>query len=301
MDQAQHLSASRLSNAWAELQAHARDQQPLNADAYRLAFADPEFLLRRETRGIRMQLEMLKPELIQHEQGIENTVVVFGSARFPAPETASASLAAAEANLVHAKTGNDPAALNQAENALLLAKRHMRNAHYYDQARMFARLVAAHSQSLPLAQQLFICTGGGPGIMEAANRGAHELGAPTVGLNIVLPHEQSGNKYITPSLNFKFHYFALRKMHFMMRAKALVAFPGGFGTLDELFEVVTLIQTGKAKALPIVLFGSNYWKRLINFDVLIEEGAISTDDVKLVEYVDEPQAAWDHIKKFYQL
>ena len=287
MDQTQDLSASRLSNAWAELQAHARDEKPLNADAYRLAFADPEFLLRRETRGIRMQLEMLKPELSQHEQGIENTVVVFGSARFPAPEQAKTAMAVAEKS-------SDAA-------ALALAQRHMRNAHYYDQARLFARLVAAHSQPLPRAKQLFICTGGGPGIMEAANRGAHELGAPTVGLNIVLPHEQSGNPYITPSLNFKFHYFALRKMHFMMRAKALVAFPGGFGTLDELFEVITLVQTGKAKPLPIVLFGSDYWKRLINFDVLIEEGAISPKDLNLFHYVDEPQAAWDIIKKFYDL
>ena len=302
MDQTQDLSASRLSNAWAELQAHARDQQPLDADAYRLAFADPEFLLRRETRGIRMQLEMLKPELSQHEQGIENTVVVFGSARFSAPETAHASLAAAQANLAKITAAEaDTASLKDAQDALMVAERHTRNAYYYDQARLFARLVAAHSNALPLAEQLFICTGGGPGIMEAANRGAHELGAPTVGLNIVLPHEQSGNKYITPSLNFKFHYFALRKMHFLMRAKALVAFPGGFGTLDELFEVITLVQTGKSKPLPIVLFGSAYWKRLINFDVLIEEGAISPKDLDLFHYVDEPQAAWDIIRKFYAL
>ena len=302
MDQTQDLSVSRLANAWAELQAHASDVQPLDADAYRLAFADPEFLLRRETRGIRFQLEMLKPDLGQSEQGIESTVVVFGSARFPAPETASASLAAAQANLAKINAAvADSAALLDAQDAVLVAERQTRNACYYDQARMFARLVAAHSNALPLADQLFICTGGGPGIMEAANRGAHELGAPTIGLNIVLPHEQSGNQYITPSLNFKFHYFALRKMHFMMRAKALVAFPGGFGTLDELFEVVTLVQTGKAKALPIVLFGSSYWKRLINFDVLIEEGTISPQDLKLFHYVDEPQEAWDIIKTFYQL
>ena len=302
MDQTQDLSASRLANAWAELQAHARDGSALDPDAYRLAFADPEFLLRRETRGIRMQLEMLKPEMGQHEQGIENTVVVFGSARFPAPETASASLHAAQDNLAKIKASKpDTEALRDAQDALLVAERHTRNAHYYDQARLFARLVATHSQPLAHAKQLFICTGGGPGIMEAANRGAHELGAPTVGLNIVLPHEQSGNKYITPSLNFKFHYFALRKMHFLMRAKALVAFPGGFGTLDELFEVITLVQTGKSKPLPIVLFGTDYWKRLINFDVLIEEGAISPKDLNLFHYVDEPQAAWDIIAKFYDL
>ena len=302
MDQTQDLSASRLANAWAELQAHSRDGSALDSDAYRLAFADPEFLLRRETRGIRFQLEMLKPDLGQQEQGIESTVVVFGSARFPSPETANASLLAAQTNLAKISADDaDSAALSDAQNALMVAERHTRNAFFYDQARLFARLVAAHSNPLPPAQQLFICTGGGPGIMEAANRGAHELGAPTVGLNIVLPHEQSGNKYITPSLNFKFHYFALRKMHFMMRAKALVAFPGGFGTLDELFEVITLVQTGKAKALPIVLFGTDYWKRLINFDVLIEEGAISPQDVKLFHYVDEPQAAWDIIARFYAL
>jgi uncharacterized protein (TIGR00730 family) len=302
MDQTQDLSARRLSNAWAELQAQARDGQTLDADAYRLAFADPEFLLRRETRGIRMQLEMLKPELIQHAQGIQSTVVVFGSARFPAPETANASMMAAQANLATiSAAGNNTEALRDAQDALRVAERHLRNARYYDQARLFARLVAAHSQPLPHDKQLFICTGGGPGIMEAANRGAHELGAPTVGLNIVLPHEQSGNKYITPSLNFKFHYFALRRMHFMMRAKALVAFPGGFGTLDELFEVITLVQTGKAKPLPIVLFGSDYWKRLVNFDLLIEEGVISPKDLNLFHYVDEPQDAWDIIRKFYAL
>ena len=302
MQQTQDLSASRLSNAWSELQAHARDEEPLNADVNRLAFADPEFLLRRETRGIRMQLEMLKPELIQQAQGIENTVVVFGSARFPAPETARASLHAARDNLTKINTGEvDAQALGHAQDAVMVAERHIRNAHYYDQARLFARLVAAHSQPLPHDKQLFICTGGGPGIMEAANRGAHELGAPTVGLSIVLPHEQAGNPYITPSLNFKFHYFALRKMHFLMRAKALVAFPGGFGTLDELFEVITLVQTGKSKPLPIVLFGSDYWKRLINFDVLVEEGAISPKDLSLFHYVDEPQAAWDIITRFYDL
>ena len=306
MDQTEDLSGSRLADAWAELQAHARDAAPLESDAYRLAFADPEFLLRRETRGIRFQLEMLKPDLGQHEQVIESTVVVFGSARFPAPEQASAALKAAESNLAHINIaeGNGPDSapdLQTARDALEVARRHMRNAHYYDQARLFARLVAGHSNPRPVSEQLFICTGGGPGIMEAANRGAQEMGAPTVGLNIVLPHEQSGNPYVSPSLNFKFHYFALRKMHFMMRAKALVAFPGGFGTLDELFEVITLVQTGKSRPVPIILFGSDYWKRLVNFDVLIEEGAISPDDLKLFQYVDDPQVAWDAIKTFYKL
>jgi uncharacterized protein (TIGR00730 family) len=283
----QQVTERRLADAWAELQNHSSQGHTLEADAYRLAFADPEFLLRRETRGIRFQLEMLKPDLDQTEQGIENTVVVFGSARFPDPETAQAALN-------KARTSGDEVALN-------LAQRHMRNAHYYDQARLFARLVADFSSHRRLEERLFICTGGGPGIMEAANRGAHEMGAPNVGLNIALPHEQSGNRFITPTLSFKFHYFALRKMHFMMRAKALVAFPGGFGTLDELFEVITLVQTRKSKPVPIVLFGSDYWKRLFNFEVLIEEGAISPEDMKLITYVDTPEDAWEAIRAFYSL
>lgn len=287
MEQNQDLSEDRLANAWAELQALSNDTAPLRPDANRLAFADPEFLLRRETRGIRFQLEMLKPEIDQRALGVENTIVVFGSARFPAPEQASAALKLAE-------QGGD-------EEALALARRHVRNAHYYDQARLFARIVATYSNPRPASEQLFICTGGGPGIMEAANRGAQEMGALNVGLNIVLPHEQSANPYISPSLNFKFHYFALRKMHFMMRAKALVAFPGGFGTLDELFEIITLVQTKKAKPVPIILFGSEYWKRLFNFEVLIEEGAIKREDLDLFQYVDDPQAAWDAIKTFYEL
>ncbi len=287
MQSTQDLKENRLADAWAELQSHADNGNPLEANAYRLAFADPEFLLRRETRGIRFQLEMLKPDMEQQSQGIENTIVVFGSARFPAPEQAEQALKLAR------DTGD--------ARALLLAERHARNARYYDQARLFARLVATYSKPRPPPEQLFICTGGGPGIMEAANRGANEMGALTVGLNIALPHEQSSNPYVSPSLSFKFHYFALRKMHFMMRAKALVAFPGGFGTLDELFEVITLVQTRKAKPVPIILFGSDYWKRLFNFEVLVEEGAISPEDLTLFQYVDDPQVAWDAIKKFYQL
>ena len=281
------LSTRTLADAWADLKAHADAGLPLQADAYRLAFADPEFLLRRETRGIRFQLEMLKPDLEQQEQGVTNTIVVFGSARFPSPETAQARLDAARAS-------GDATALQGAE-------RDMRNAQRYDQARQFGRLVAEHSRHLSHSERLYICTGGGPGIMEAANRGAHEAGALNVGLNIALPHEQSGNPYISPSLCFKFHYFALRKMHFMMRAKALVAFPGGFGTLDELFEILTLVQTGKSEPVPVVLHGSSFWKRLINFDLLIEEGVISPADTELFSFVDTPEDAWEAIQSFYRL
>ncbi len=281
------LQDSRLANAWAELHNYAVAGNPLHADSYRLAFADPEFMLRRETRGIRFQLELLKPELEQADQGIEHTVVVYGSARFVAPEDAAEQLAEAQAS-------GDAERIARAERAV-------KNAYYYDQARRFARHVAEYSQTRPPAERLYICTGGGPGIMEAANRGAHDVGAPNIGLNITLPHEQSGNKYITPSLSFKFHYFALRKMHFMMRAKALVLFPGGFGTLDELFEVLTLVQTGKAKAAPIVLFGSEFWKRLINFDALVEQGTISQGDLKLFHYCDDPAEAWAIVRAFYEL
>ena len=287
MTEPQRLSEPRQADARAALQNHSVPGSALEADAYRLAFADPEFLMRRETRGIRLQLEMLKPDLDQSEQGIENTIVVFGSARFVSPEQAQTLLREALAS-------------GDAE-ALLVAHRQVRNARYYDQARLFSQRVAEYSAHHRGEERLFIATGGGPGIMEAANRGAHEMGAPSVGLNIALPHEQQPNPYVTPNLSFKFHYFAMRKMHFMMRAKALVAFPGGFGTLDELFEVITLVQTGKAKPVPIVLFGSDYWRRLLNVDLMVDEGVISQQDLKLFSYVDEPLAAWEVIRAFYDL
>jgi uncharacterized protein (TIGR00730 family) len=183
----------------------------------------------------------------------------------------------------------------------LKAQAALRNAEYYEKARTFAQLVAKSSSCLPADEKLFICTGGGPGIMEAANRGAQESGAPSVALNIALPHEQHPNPYVTPDLSFKFHYFALRKMHFMMRAKALVAFPGGFGTLDELFEVMTLVQTHKARPVPILLFGTEFWQRLVNMNVLVQEGTISPEDLSLFHYVDTPEAAWQVICDFYAL
>ncbi len=281
------LADTRLADAWADLQAYAVRGLPLQPDANRLAFADPEFLLRRETRGLRFQLEMLKPDLAQQAQGIDNTIVVFGSARFRSPQAAAQAQSDAIA-------GGDLKAIAD-------ATRDVRNSVYYAQAREFGRLVAHDSQGKPRQEHMFIATGGGPGVMEAANRGAQDAGALTVGLNIALPQEQLPNPYVTPTLSFRFHYFALRKMHFMMRAKALVAFPGGFGTLDELFEVITLVQTGKAKPVPIVLFGSSYWKRLINFDALVEEGVVSESDLTLFSYADEPQLAWNRIRDFYGL
>ncbi|MBK7313593.1 TIGR00730 family Rossman fold protein [Candidatus Aalborgicola defluviihabitans] len=287
MDTSKNLDERTMMDAWAYIQAQADAGIPLKPNAYRLAFGDPEFLLRRETRGIRLQLELLKPDLDQAEMGIESTIVVYGSARFSAPEEAQALLQAAQAS------GDAP--------AIALAQRHMRNAHFYEQARRFGHIVATHSKTKSPKERMYICTGGGPGIMEAANRGASEASVPTLGLNIALPHEQQANPYVTPELSFKFHYFAMRKMHFMMRGKAMVAFPGGFGTLNELFEVITLVQTKKSVPVPIVLFGKDYWKRLINMDALVEEGAISAEDLNLFHYTDDPQEAWEIIREFYKL
>jgi len=287
MQSTQNLKESSLPHAWADLQAEAKSSDWMEPEAHRLAFADPEFLLRRETRGIRFQLEMLKPDLAQAEAGIEHTVVVFGSARFLDRAAALAQLQAAEQG-------------GQAQD-IANAQAQVRNAEHYENARLFAQLVARSCVCLPDDEKLYICTGGGPGIMEAANRGAQEAGAPSVALNIALPHEQHPNPYVTPDLSFKFHYFALRKMHFMMRAKALVAFPGGFGTLDELFEVMTLVQTRKARPVPILLFGTTFWQRLIDMDVLVQEGTISPEDLKLFHYVDTAEDAWQVICDFYAL
>jgi len=277
----------RLAEAWETLRAHFDSGDSLKPESNRLAFADPEFLLRRETRGLRIQLEMLKPDLAQNAHGIEHTVVIFGSARFRSEEIA-------HLQLTQARVSGDEAAISKAEILV-------RNARFYEQARALAYNITKFSENKTNGRKLFICTGGGPGIMEAANRGAAEAGGLSVGLNIALPHEQSPNPYITPDLNFKFHYFAMRKMHFMMRAKALVAFPGGFGTLDELFETLTLVQCKKSKPVPIVLFGSNYWKRLFNPHVLVEEGVISEEDLDLFKYVDTVDDAWSFIRGFYEL
>jgi uncharacterized protein (TIGR00730 family) len=275
---------SRLAQAWETLQAQRDLGLPLEPESNRLAFADPEFLLRRETRGIRFQLELLKPDLAMQAQGIHHTLVVFGSARYR-------SQADADVALQQALELQDEAAIRKARILV-------RNAVYYEQARQFGALAVRRGATQPPSERLYVCTGGGPGIMEAANRGAQEAGGISVGLNIALPHEQHPNPYITPGLSFKFHYFALRKMHFMMRAKALVAFPGGFGTLDELFETLTLVQCRKAKPVPIVLFGSQHWQRLLNLELLVEEGAISEDDLNLFQYVDSVDDAWEAIQRF---
>ena len=251
--------------------------------AYRLAFTDTDFLLREELRPVRMQLELLKPEMVQTQQGIESTIVIFGSARIMPPDAAAAALE-------QARAGKDPVALRRAQMQLQMS-------HYYEEARRFSALVTTRSRQLETP--VYVVTGGGPGIMEAGNRGAYEVGGKSIGLNIVLPHEQEPNAYITPELCFQFHYFALRKMHFLMRSIALVCFPGGFGTLDELFETMTLIQTGKCRRRPILLFGREFWTKLINFDVLIDTGMISPQDVNLFHFVETAEQAWSLLEREY--
>ena len=255
------------------------------APAYRLAFADEEFLLREALRPVRMQLELLKPELVQQEQGIETTLVMFGSARIADPAKARAELKAAQAS-------GDAERERSAERALQMSA-------YYEEARRLAETVTR--ETARCGQPIVVVTGGGPGIMEAGNRGAFDAGGKSIGLNIVLPHEQHPNPYITPELCFRFHYFALRKMHFLMRSVALVCFPGGFGTLDELFETLTLIQTGKCRPRPILMFGREFWERVIDFDHLVETGMISKGDEKLFRFVDTAEQAWALLEHEYDL
>ena len=237
---------------------------------YRLAFNDPDFLLKEELRPVRLQLELLKPELVMNEAGVKSTIVLFGGARIPEP----------------AKAGATPASL-----AALSP--------YYDEARKFARLMTEHSVRNGGLENVIV-TGGGPGVMEAGNRGAAEAGGKSIGLNIVLPHEQAPNPYVTPELSFQFHYFALRKMHFLLRARALAVFPGGFGTFDEMFELLTLIQTGKMKPIPILLFGKDFWNRVVDFEALADEGVIAPSDLNLLTWVETAEDAWAAVQRFYQ-
>jgi len=262
----------------------------LHSPAYCRADQDLEFLNRDELRPVRLQLELLKPELIQQEEGIRSTVVVFGSARLVEPAEAQARVKKADAAL--ARKPKDRGLQRAAE----LARRQVKLAPFYDEAREFGRLVSSTCQ-IDGRCDYVVVTGGGPGIMEAANRGAADVGAKSVGLNITLPHEQAPNPYITPALCFQFKYFAIRKMHFLLRAKALVAFPGGYGTLDELFETLTLLQTGKVTGLTIVLIGKAFWEKLINWSALVEAGLIGEEDLKLFHYAETAQEAWDLIAK----
>lgn len=254
------------------------------SESYVFAFEDRDFIERAEVRGIRFQLELLKADIILRENDIDHTIVVFGSARFVSKDHA-------EQLIANAKSDTETA------RALLAVK----NSEQYESAREFGRLVATHNlmHSNP-KKRLHICTGGGPGIMEAANRGAFETGDLSIGLNISLPKEQTPNRYITPALCFRFHYFALRKMHFLLRARAIVVYPGGFGSFDEIFEVLTLIQTKKMKPLPVILVGTEHWNSIVRFDALVEQGLIDADDLKIITFVDSAQDAWNFIQNWYE-
>jgi uncharacterized protein (TIGR00730 family) len=268
------------------------DTPQTRSSSFRLAYLDPDFLLRKDMRPVRFQLEMLKPDLILAEHGIDSTVVVFGSARVPAPDDAEAAVLAARR--AHELAPDDP----KLRQALAAARRLASHAKGYAAACRFGELCAAFSKANP-GRELTVMTGGGPGIMEAANRGAAEGGAETIGLNIVLPHEQAPNPYLTPKLSFQFYYFALRKMHFLMRARALVAFPGGFGTLDELFETLCLIQTGKSRRMPVLLYDSAFWKKLVDWEMLVDEGMISPEDLDLFQFVDDPDEAFRIVADYH--
>ena len=250
--------------------------------AYRLAFQDMDFLLREDLRPVRFQLELLKPELLLDEAKIASTFVFYGSARIPEPAKADALIAAASS-----------------DRQRQVAERLKANSKYYDVSRQLARLASRTEPDEEGWRHFVVCSGGGPSIMEAANRGATDEGRESIGLNIVLPHEQMPNPYVTPELSFQFHYFALRKMHFLLRARAIAVFPGGFGTFDEAFELLTLIQTGKVKPIPIVFFGREFWERVIDFQALAEEGVISPDDLKLFTYCESAEEAWDYVCRHY--
>ena len=250
-----------------EAARHAPDSPQARSPAYRLAFADPDFLCRDELRPVRLQLELLKPELMMAEYGVKSTVVLFGGARIPEPAQKGAARTPALAEL----------------------------SHFYEEARRFARIITERAQAADPSENVVV-TGGGPGVMEAGNRGAAEAGGISIGLNIVLPHEQQPNRYVTPDLCFNFHYFAIRKMHFLMRARAICIFPGGFGTMDEMFESLTLIQTGRMKRIPFLLFGREFWTRVINWQALADEGLIAPADLDLFRFVESADEAMEIIE-----
>ena len=268
-------------------------QKILESPSYLQADQDTDFLNRDDTRGVRLQIDYLKPELLLREHGVEHTIVVFGSTRIVEPASAQRKVERLRQALI--ADPENPALARQ----LSVAKRILDKSQYYTVARAFGERVA-NAGGGPGDPRLVVMTGGGPGIMEAANRGAHDAGAKNVGLNINLPHEQFPNPYLTPELTFRFHYFALRKLHFLQRAKALVAFPGGFGTCDELFETLTLIQTRKIQPLPVVLVGERFWRRVFDVDYMVEEGVIAAEDRELFWYAETADAVWEGIQCWYE-
>jgi uncharacterized protein (TIGR00730 family) len=266
------------------VEAHGHTTPQQRDPSYRLAFRDTDFLLREELRPVRFQLELLKTEMLFEEARIGSTLVCYGSARIPSPEMAEAALA----------TATTPERKAVVERLVAKSK-------YYEIARSLARIASEQAIVEQGMRQFVICSGGGPSIMEAANRGAEDAGAESIGLNIVLPHEQAPNGHVTPHLSFQFHYFALRKMHFLLRARAVAVFPGGFGTLDEFMELLTLIQTGKMKPIPILLYGKEFWDKVINFEALADEGVINHEDLALFNWVETAEDGWAKIVEFYDL
>ena len=267
----------------AQVASQATSSPQTEDPAYRLAFQDMEFLLREDLRPVRFQLELLKPELLLDEANIASTFVIYGSARIPEPDKADALIAAAAT-----------------DGQRRIAERLKAKAHYYDVARELARIASRNEPDADGKRHFVVCSGGGPSIMEAANRGAADTGQESVGLNIVLPHEQLPNPYVTPRLSLQFHYFALRKMHFLLRARAIAVFPGGFGTFDEFFELLTLIQTGKIKPIPIALYGRDYWERVVNWHALVEEGVINAADLDLFRLCETAEEGWACVEDFYR-
>ncbi len=267
----------------AQAARHVPSSPQTESEAYKLAFQDSEFLLREDLRPVRFQLELLKPELFLNEAKIASTMVFYGSARIPEPSAADALVAAAASAEQRA-----------------IAERLKATSPYYDVARELARLASSAEVDDEGCRHFVVCSGGGPSIMEAANRGACNAGRESIGLNIVLPHEQLPNVYVTPDLSFQFHYFALRKMHFLLRARAVAIFPGGFGTFDEFFELLTLIQTGKVRPLPVLLFGRDFWNTVVNFEALADEGVIARSDLDLIHWCEDAQGAWDYVTRFYE-
>ena len=263
---------------------HVPSSPQTESDAYKLAFQDTDFLLRPDLRPVRFQLELLKPELLMNEANIASMFIFYGSARVPEP--AKAAELAAKARTEYEKK---------------VAERLVAKAHYYEEARKLARIASRFPVDDNGDRHFVVCSGGGPSFMEAANRGACDEGQESVGLNIVLPHEQLPNKFVTPDLSFQFHYFALRKMHFLLRARAVAVFPGGFGTFDEMFELLTLIQTGKVRPLPILLFGKEFWNRVVDFEGLAEEGVISPHDLDLITWCETAEEAWDAVCAHYDV
>ncbi|MEX0852345.1 MAG: LOG family protein [Bauldia sp.] len=286
------LPSDRPKPAEEDPQAPRRLQAILASPSYRSADNDPDFLGRYDLRGIRLQLDYLKPELLLEEAGIEHTIVVFGSTRIGEP--AAARRAVEEAGAAVAGEAGSEAA----KRRLMIAERILAKSRYYEVARAFGRLVGGSNYGID-NHRLVVMTGAGPGIMEAANRGAFDVGAKSVGLNVSLAREQFPNPYVTPELCFRFHYFALRKLHFLLRAKALVAFPGGYGTLDELFELLTLVQTRTIKPMPVVLVGDEFWRGVVDFDALVDEGVIDPEDRDLFWFAETAEEIWDGIVNWY--